>query len=112
MSNVIDLRDIDIRTDTFKSKVTKDGYSFKINVIFIENVPQQIDRLCAVERDLRIGDSIHLDTDFGWHDGKEWLTFPLKGIVKVLDITIKDDEIRFILNPIKLKFPFHSSSFC
>ena len=105
----VDFTNIDLRVpDNIKGYQNHKGYRFVIRGIYIEHVNQQSRRLLALDTELRTGDSIKIDTYFGWHNGKEWLTFPLMGEFQVKDIIseIEIDEIKLVVQPIRLRFPF------
>ena len=106
---LIDFSAIDIRVcDTFKGYKDHSGYCFIINNLFIEHVPKQQDALVALKTQLWPGDSITLDTYFGWYDGKDWLSFPLKGkfLIKKIDPQLEVGEIRLEIKRTRLLFPF------
>jgi hypothetical protein len=102
----VDFRTINIRVGEFSGRKIKNNYKFIIKDLWIENVPQQEKELTAVKVFFNVGDSIEIDTYFGWWDGHEWLTFPLKGRFRVLGIDADTEyqEIQLFINPIRLKF--------
>jgi hypothetical protein len=104
----VDFRNIDVRVpDNMKGYRNHKGYRFVVNNLYIEHVCQQSDRLLALKTELYIGDSILVDTYFGWYSGEGWKTFPLKGEFRIKGIftELDIDEIRLLVHPVRLRFP-------
>lgn len=104
----VDFRSIDVRIpDNMKGYRNHKGYRFTVNNLYIEHIDQQSKQLLALKTELFPGDSIYIDTTFGWYSGQGWKTFPIKGEFRIRGIfsDLEIDEIRLLVHPVRLRFP-------